>query len=47
MQKVVDRLPTTLVTREETPEISVAFATLAAIPVIGAVLLFQLWLPLP
>ena len=47
LQKVFDSLPTVLITREETLEISVAFATLAALLVIGAVLLSQLWHPLP
>jgi Ca-activated chloride channel family protein len=47
LQKVFDNLPTLLVTREETLEISVAFAALAALLVTGAVLLSQLWHPLP
>lgn len=47
LQAVFDGLPTMLITREETLEISVAFATLAALLVIGAVLLSQLWHPLP
>jgi Ca-activated chloride channel homolog len=47
LQKVFDSLPTVLVSREETLEISVAFAALAALLVIGAVLLSQLWHPLP
>ncbi len=47
LQKVFDSLPTVLVTREETLEISVVFAALAALLVTGAVLLSQLWHPLP
>ncbi len=47
LQKVFDSLPTVLVSREETLEISVAFACLAAFLVISAVLLSQLWHPLP
>lgn len=47
LQKVFDSLPTVLITREETLEISVVFAALAALLVIGAVLLSQLWHPLP
>lgn len=47
LQKVFDSLPTMLITREETLEISVVAAALAALLVIGAVLLSQLWHPLP
>jgi Ca-activated chloride channel family protein len=47
LQKVFDSLPTALVSRLETIEISVAFAALAALLVVGAVLLSQLWHPLP
>jgi Ca-activated chloride channel homolog len=47
LQKVFDSLPTFLITRRETVEISVIFAALAALLVIGAVLLAQLWRPLP
>ena len=47
LQKVFDSLPTLLLTREETLEISVAFAALAALLVTSAVLLSQLWHPLP
>jgi len=47
LQKVFDSLPTMLITREETLEISVIAAALAALLVIGAVLLSQLWHPLP
>jgi Ca-activated chloride channel family protein len=47
LQKVFDRLPTFLVTRKETVEISVAFAAIAALLIASAVLLVQLWRPLP
>jgi Ca-activated chloride channel homolog len=47
LQKVFDNLPTFLITRKETVEISVIFAALAALLVAGAVLLAQLWRPLP
>jgi Ca-activated chloride channel family protein len=47
LQEVFDSLPTVLITREETLEISVVSATLAALLVTGAVLLSQLWHPLP
>jgi Ca-activated chloride channel family protein len=47
LQKVFDSLPTVLITREETTEISVAFAALAALLVTSAVLLALLWHPLP
>jgi Ca-activated chloride channel family protein len=47
LQKVFDSLPTVLISREETLEISVVFASVAALLVIGAVLLSQLWHPLP
>ena len=47
LQKVFDSLPTVLITREETIEISVMFAALAALMVIAAVLLAMLWHPLP
>jgi Ca-activated chloride channel homolog len=47
LQKVLDSLPTVLVSREETLEITVAFALLAALLVAAAVLLSQLWHPLP
>jgi Ca-activated chloride channel family protein len=47
LQAVFDSLPTMLVSREETLEISVAFAAIAALFVIGAVLLSQFWHPLP
>ena len=47
LQQVFDSLPTVLITREETVEMSVVFAALAALLVTGAVLLSQLWHPLP
>jgi Ca-activated chloride channel family protein len=47
LQKVFNSLPTELITREETLEISVAFVAIASLMVIGAVLLSQLWHPLP
>jgi Ca-activated chloride channel family protein len=47
LQKVFDSLPTALITREETWEISVLFVALGAVLVITAVLLSQLWHPLP
>jgi Ca-activated chloride channel family protein len=47
LQKVFDRLPTFLVTRKETVEISVAFAALGALLIASSVLLVQLWRPLP
>jgi Ca-activated chloride channel family protein len=47
LQKVFDSLPTALITREETWEISVLFVALGAILIITAVLLSQLWHPLP
>ncbi len=47
LQKVFDSLPTILLTRQQTTEISVTFAALAAFLVIGAVILGQLWRPLP
>jgi Ca-activated chloride channel family protein len=47
LQKVFDSLPTMLIAREQTVEISVVFATLAALLVISALLLAQLWHPLP
>jgi len=45
--KVFDSLPTILKTREDTIEITVFFAAIAALLVIAAVLLAQLWHPLP
>lgn len=47
LQKVFDSLPTVLVTREETVELSVIFAALAGLMMVVAVLLSQLWHPLP
>jgi len=47
LQAVFDSLPTLLHTRLETVEISALFAALAALLVTGAVLLAQLWHPLP
>ena len=47
LQKVFDGLPTVLITREETIEISVVFAAIAALLIISAVLLALLWHPLP
>lgn len=47
LQAVFDSLPTLLHTRLETMEVSVVFAALAALLVTGAVLLSQLWHPLP
>jgi Ca-activated chloride channel homolog len=47
LQKVFDRLPTFLITRKETIEISVLFAALGALLIASAVLLVQLWRPLP
>jgi len=47
LQKVFASLPTVLVTREETMEISVLFAAVGALLVVSAVLLSQVWHPLP
>ena len=47
LQKVFDSLPTFLITRRETTEISVVFAAIGALLVASAVLLSQLWRPLP
>jgi Ca-activated chloride channel homolog len=47
LYKVFDSLPTDLITREETLELSVAFVAIASLLVISAVLLSQLWHPLP
>jgi Ca-activated chloride channel family protein len=47
LQAVFDSLPTVLISREETVEISVLFAAFAALLVIGAVILARLWNPLP
>lgn len=47
LQKVFDSLPTLLSSREVTTEVGMLFAAAAALLVIGAVLLAQLWHPLP
>lgn len=47
LQKVFDSLPSFLITRQETSEISVVFAAIGALLVASAVLLAQLWRPLP
>jgi Ca-activated chloride channel family protein len=47
LQRVFDDLPTFLITRQETIEISVIFAAISALLIAGAVLLAQLWRPLP
>jgi Ca-activated chloride channel family protein len=47
LQKVLNGLPTVLVTRLEKVEISVLFAALGALLIASAVLLAQLWRPLP
>jgi Ca-activated chloride channel family protein len=47
LQKVFESLPTYLNTREETMEITVAFAGIGALLVFCAVMLGQLWSPLP
>jgi len=47
LQTVFDSLPTILVTREETVELGVLSAALAALLVTSALLLSQLWHPLP
>lgn len=47
LQTVFDSLPTALITREETVELSVVAAAFAAALVASAVLLSQLWHPLP
>jgi Ca-activated chloride channel homolog len=47
LQSVFDNLPTVLITRQETVEISVVAAALAAMLVIASLLLSQLWHPLP
>ncbi|NPV75005.1 MAG: VWA domain-containing protein [Anaerolineae bacterium] len=47
LQKVFESLPTYLRTREETTEVSVLFAALGAMAIITAVILAQLWQPLP
>lgn len=47
LQQVFDSLPTLLITRAEELELSAAFAALAALLLTTAVLLSQLWHPLP
>lgn len=47
LQKVFDRLPTYLITKEETIEISFVFAAAGALLVLAAVFFSQLWHPLP
>lgn len=47
LQHVFDNLPTALITREQTMELSVIFAAFAALLVSSGVLLSQLWRPLP
>ncbi len=47
LQQVFDSLPTVLISREETMELSVAFAGLAAVLMAVGLLLGQLWHPLP
>jgi Ca-activated chloride channel family protein len=47
LQKVFDSLPTFLISRQETAEISVVFAAISALLIVSAVLLAQLWRPLP
>lgn len=47
LEEVFKSLPTYLITREETAEISVLFAAAGALLVILAVILAQLWHPLP
>lgn len=47
LQKVFDSLPLVLTSSEQTLEVSVAFAALAALLVVAALLLSQLWHPLP
>ena len=47
LQKVFDSLPTFLITRKETTEVSVIFVAISALLVASAVLLAQLWRPLP
>jgi Ca-activated chloride channel homolog len=46
LQRVFESLPTYLVTREVTTEISVVFAALGALLVLAAIVLSQLWHPL-
>lgn len=47
LQKVFESLPTSLITKHEVAEVSVAFAGLGAVLAVLAVFLAQLWRPLP
>jgi Ca-activated chloride channel family protein len=47
LEQVFHSLPTHLVTRHKTTEITVAFAALGALLVMGAIVLASLWHPLP
>jgi Ca-activated chloride channel homolog len=47
LNKVFQNLPTTLITKHEVMEVSVAFVGLGALLVAGAILLGQRWRPLP
>ncbi len=47
LQQVFERLPTSLITRHEVVEVSVAFVTLGAILAAAALLLGRAWRPLP
>jgi single-strand DNA-binding protein len=47
LNKVFQNLPTTLITKHEVMEVSVAFVALGALLVAGAILLGQRWRPLP
>jgi len=47
LQKVFDGLPTSLITKHEVMEISVAFVALGVVLAAGAFLLGRLWRPLP
>jgi hypothetical protein len=47
LQDVFENLPTYLITRQETTEISVAFAAVGALMAALAILLSLIWHPLP
>jgi Ca-activated chloride channel family protein len=47
LERVFQRLPTYLITRKETTEISVAFAAFGALLAAMAILLALIWHPLP
>jgi Ca-activated chloride channel homolog len=47
LQSVFESLPTSLITKHEVVEISVAFVAVSAVLAVAAVLLGQLWRPLP